>query len=46
MRNLSLTLEAVNLTSEPIRTYARSKSELWFAQEQKPRVWLGVRYKF
>jgi TonB-dependent receptor len=45
-RNLSVTLEAVNVLSEPIRTYARAKTELLFAQELKPRVLLGARFKF
>ena len=42
----SITLEAQNLTSEPIRSYARSTHQLWFAQELHPRFWLGARYKF
>jgi TonB-dependent receptor len=45
-RNLSLSLEAVNILSEPVRTYARSTSELWFAQELKPRILAGARFKF
>jgi hypothetical protein len=44
--NAQITLEAQNLTSEPIRSYARSTRELWFAQELHPRFWLGARYKF
>jgi TonB-dependent receptor len=44
--NLMFTLEGQNLTSEPIRTYARDTHQLWFAQELHPRLWLGARYKF
>lgn len=43
---LALTLEGQNLTSEPIRTYARSTHELLFAQELHPRFWFGARYRF
>jgi TonB-dependent receptor len=43
---LALTLEGQNLTSEPIRTYARSTHQLLFAQELHPRFWLGARYRF
>ena len=42
----SVTLEGVNLTSEPLRQYARSENQLVFAQELKPRFLLGARYKF
>jgi len=45
-QNISLTLEAVNLTSEPFRQYARSKTNLVFAQELKPRFWAGARFRF
>jgi TonB-dependent receptor len=45
-RNISLSLEAINILGEPVRTYARSKNELWFAQELKPRVLAGARFKF
>src|SRR5205823_10780168 len=44
--NAQITLEAQNLTSEPIRSYARSTRQLWFAQELHPRFWLGARWKF
>jgi outer membrane receptor protein involved in Fe transport len=44
--HLAVSLEAINLTSEPVRTYARSKSNLMFAQELKPRFLLGARYRF
>jgi TonB-dependent receptor len=44
--NFQMTFEGVNLTSEPIRMYARDKDELWFAQELKPRFYLGARYRF
>jgi TonB-dependent receptor len=44
--NASITFEAQNLTSEPIRTYARSTHQLWFAQELHPRFWFGARWRF
>jgi TonB-dependent receptor len=44
--NISLSLEAINVLSEPIRTFARAKTELYFAQELHPRVLLGARFKF
>jgi TonB-dependent receptor len=43
---IQVSFEGVNLTSEPIRTYARDKDQLWFAQELKPRFYLGARYRF
>jgi TonB-dependent receptor len=44
--NIALSLEAVNLTSEPFRQYARTKTNLVFVQELKPRFWLGARFRF
>lgn len=44
--NLSLSLDAVNLTSEPFRQYARTKTNLVYVQELKPRFYLGARYRF
>jgi TonB-dependent receptor len=44
--NIAVTLEAVNLLGEDVRSYARTKPQLWFAQEQDPRFWLGARYRF
>jgi TonB-dependent receptor len=44
--NIALSLEAVNLTSEPFRQYARGKTNLVFAQELKPRFWAGARFRF
>lgn len=44
--NIQMSFEGVNLTSEPVRTYARDKDQLWFAQELKPRFYLGARYRF
>ncbi|WP_260598168.1 TonB-dependent receptor [Sphingomonas endolithica] len=44
--NISLSLEAVNLTSESFRQYARTKTNLVFVQELKPRYWLGARFRF
>jgi TonB-dependent receptor len=44
--NISLSLEAVNLTSEPFRQYARTETNLVYVQELKPRYWLGARFRF
>ncbi|WP_294395051.1 TonB-dependent receptor [uncultured Sphingomonas sp.] len=44
--NIAVSLEAINLTSEPVRQYARSKENLVFAQELKPRFLVGARYRF
>lgn len=43
---ISLSLEAVNLTSESFRQYARTKTNLVFVQELKPRFWAGARFRF
>lgn len=43
---LQLSLEAVNLTGEDVRTYGRSTLDYWFAQDLHPRYLLGARYKF
>ena len=37
---------AINLTSESVRQYGRTKENLVFAQELKPRYLLGARYRF
>ena len=42
----SLSLEGINLLSEPVRTYGRSRRQLWFAQEGQPRILFGARYRF
>jgi len=42
----SVSLEAVNLTSEPFRQYARTETNLVYVQELKPRYYLGARYRF
>jgi len=44
--NIVVLFEAINLTSESLRTYGRDRSQLWFAQENSPRYYLGVRYRF
>ncbi|MES2442650.1 MAG: TonB-dependent receptor [Pseudomonadota bacterium] len=46
MENVAVSLEAINILSEPVRSYGRDEKQLWFAQEQKPRVFLGARFKF
>jgi TonB-dependent receptor len=43
---LQLSLEAVNLTGEDVRTRGRSAVAYWFAQDLHPRYLLGARYKF
>ena len=43
---IALSLEAINILSEPIRTYGRSERQLWSATELKPRILLGARYRF
>jgi TonB-dependent receptor len=45
-KNIAVTLEGINLTEESVRTYARSESELWYAQELDRRFMLGARFKF
>jgi TonB-dependent receptor len=44
--NISLSLEAVNLTGEDVRTFGRANIDYWFAQDLHPRYLLGARYKF
>lgn len=45
-QNIAVSLEAINLTSEPVRTYGRTENDLYFAQELKPRYLLGARFRF
>ncbi|WP_445190975.1 TonB-dependent receptor [Sphingomonas sp. Tas61C01] len=44
--NIALSFEGVNLTSESLRQYGRDKTNLVFAQELKPRLLLGGRFRF
>lgn len=44
--NVVLSFEGINLTSETVRTYGRDESNLWFAQELKPRYLFGARMRF
>ncbi|WP_082474772.1 TonB-dependent receptor [Sphingomonas sp. Leaf343] len=44
--NIALSFEGVNLTSEPLRQYGRDKKALVFAQELKPRLLAGARFRF
>lgn len=44
--NIAVSLEAINILGKPIRSYGRDENQLWFAQEQHPRVFLGARYRF
>ncbi|MEI9850923.1 MAG: TonB-dependent receptor [Sphingomonas sp.] len=43
---IAVSLEAINILSEPVRSYGRDENQLWFAQEQKPRIFLGARFRF
>ena len=43
---LALSFEGINLLGEDLRTYGRSKSQMFFAQEGYPRFYLGARYRF
>ena len=44
--NIAVTVEGINLTNEPLRTYGRSVTNVWFAQELQRRFLFGARYKF
>jgi TonB-dependent receptor len=44
--SIAVSLEGINLTSESLRQYGRTKTNLVFAQELKPRFLLGARYRF
>ena len=46
MDKVDLSFEAINLTGENLRTFGRSESNMWFAQELDPRYLFGARYKF
>jgi TonB-dependent receptor len=43
---IGVSIEAINLTNESLRTYGRSVSNVWFAQELQRRFLFGARYKF
>ena len=43
---IAVSIEAINVLSEPVRTYGRDERQLFFAQELKPRVLVGARYRF
>jgi len=44
--NLSVSLEAINLTGENRRDYGRTTSQLWYLEDMGPRYQLGARYTF
>jgi len=44
--NISVSFEGINILGEHLRTYARDKNELYYAQELDARYLVGVRYKF
>jgi len=43
---LTLSVEAINLTDETMRTYSRHTNMLRYATQTGPRYMLGMRYKF
>ena len=43
---LAVSLEGLNIFEESLRTHARDKDQLWYAQELDSRYLVGVRYKF
>ncbi|MEO5706193.1 MAG: TonB-dependent receptor [Alteraurantiacibacter sp.] len=43
---ISFSLEAVNILSEPVRSYGRDENQLFFVQELEPRILVGARYRF
>ncbi|HFF3761300.1 TonB-dependent receptor [Stenotrophomonas forensis] len=45
-QQLTLSLEAINLTDETMRTYSRHTNMLRYATQTGPRYMFGVRYKF
>ncbi|HEU4484483.1 MAG TPA: TonB-dependent receptor [Povalibacter sp.] len=44
--NLSLQVEAINVTGEDVRWYGRSEKQMWRLEDQSARYALGARYKF
>ncbi|WP_253189300.1 TonB-dependent receptor [Brevundimonas sp. LM2] len=44
--NVAISFEAINMTSETVRTYGRDEKQIFFAQELKPRYLLGARMRF
>ena len=44
--HLAISLEALNLTQESYRTYARDEPDFWQFQELDRRFLLGARYRF
>jgi TonB-dependent receptor len=44
--HLAISLEALNLTNESYRSYARDEEDFWQIQELQRRFLLGLRYRF
>ncbi|UAJ10786.1 TonB-dependent receptor [Polymorphobacter megasporae] len=44
--HIAVSLEAINLNKEGVKTYARSPNEIWLVQEGQRRFLLGARYRF
>ncbi|WP_339500595.1 hypothetical protein, partial [Pseudomonas canadensis] len=45
-KKIALSVEGINLTNASLRTYGRSESNVWFAQELQRRFLFGARYRF
>ncbi|MBP2275752.1 MULTISPECIES: TonB-dependent receptor [Sphingomonas] len=45
-KKIALSIEGINLTNASLRTYGRSESNVWFAQELQRRFLFGARYRF
>lgn len=44
--HIGVSFEAINLTSEGVRTYGRDVSNTFYLAEGSPRFLFGARYKF
>ena len=44
--HIAVTVEAINLTKETLKTYSREEHSIWFEQEIGSRFLLGARFRF
>ena len=44
--NVVVSFEAINITGENVKTYARTENQPWFIVEGRPRYYLGARMRF
>ncbi|MBL4639268.1 MAG: TonB-dependent receptor, partial [Kordiimonadaceae bacterium] len=44
--DITVTLEAINITGENSRDFNRANNQLWYMRENAPRYTIGARYKF